>query len=152
MVTYKRTNSKDPDFMKLAEELEADLKIRDGEQHETYAQLNKISLLKYAIVAYDHERPVGCGALREYNDDSMEVKRMFVAADKRNLGIATEILRLLERLAMNLKCKKCLLETGINQPEAIQFYLKNGYRNIPKYGQYENSGNSVCFEKILFNE
>ena len=136
--------------MKLAAELEADLKIRDGEQHETYAQLNKTGPLKYAIVAYDHEIPVGCGALREYNDDSMEVKRMFVAVDKRKLGIATEILRLLEQLALYLKCKKLLLETGINQPEAIQFYLKNGYRNVPKYDQYNNSENSICFEKILF--
>ena len=64
-------------------------------------------------------------------------------------GIATQILTELEKWATELSFKKCVLETGKKQPEAIALYIKNGYKIIPNYGQYEGVENSVCFEKLL---
>jgi hypothetical protein len=49
--------------------------------------------------------------------------------------------------AGELSYKKCILETGIRQAEAIGLYRKSGYVLIPNYGQYEGIENSVCFEK-----
>jgi GNAT superfamily N-acetyltransferase len=79
----------------------------------------------------------------------MEVKRMYVPPARRGQGIATAILKRLEEWAAGMDYKKCLLETGMNQPEAIALYKKNGYAIIANYGQYKNVDNSVCFEKIL---
>ena len=149
MITYNKTNSNNRDFRKLVAELDADLKIRDGEDHAFYAELNKIDKIKYVIVAHDGKSPVGCGAIREYSDDTMEVKRMYVVPNRRGLGIATAILKNLEKWAVDLNFKKCLLETGKNQPEAIALYQKNKYRIVPNFGKYENVENSICFEKVV---
>lgn len=123
--------------------------MRDGEDHLFYAQLNKTATIKHVIVAYDKQQAVGCGAIRQYANDMMEVKRMFVLLSSRGQGIASAILQELEAWCKELGHKKCILETGKNQPEAIALYLKNNYTLIPNYGHYHDVGNSVCFEKIL---
>jgi putative acetyltransferase len=148
-IIYTRTNSDSADFQQLVTQLDADLAIRDGDQHGFYHQFNKTTGLKYVIVAYDQEHPVGCGAIKEYSEGVMEVKRMYVLPARRGHGIATAILERLEEWAAGMDYKKCLLETGKRQPEAIALYQKNGYAIIANYGQYENVENSVCFEKIL---
>jgi putative acetyltransferase len=104
---------------------------------------------KKLVVAYEDEEPAGCGAIKEYKHDIMEIKRVFVPPDKRGKGIATEVLKELEQWTRELNYKKCILETGKKQQEAISLYLKNQYKRIPNYGQYENVENSVCFEKVL---
>jgi len=145
----KRTDSEDPDFCQLVKELDIDLKLRDGEEHVFYSQFNKTDKIKHVIVAYDHDLPVGCGALKSYSNDTMEVKRMYVSENQLSKGIASEILHALETWSKELGYKKCILETGKKQPEAIRLYEKNQYRIIPNYGPYENVENSVCFEKVL---
>ena len=42
MITLKRTNSDDPDFQNLVRELDKELAVRDGDEHDYYAQFNKI--------------------------------------------------------------------------------------------------------------
>jgi GNAT superfamily N-acetyltransferase len=149
MISCTRSNSENEDFHKLVKELDADLAIRDGKDHSFYARFNKIDAIKYVIVAYDNEIPVGCGAIKEYAQDTMEVKRMYVPLNRRAHGIASIILKELEQWAIELSYTKCILETGEKQPEAIALYKKNGYRIMPNFGQYENVKNSVCFEKKL---
>jgi putative acetyltransferase len=149
MITYTRTDAANKDFRQLVAELDKDLSIRDGADHSFYAPFNMIDTIKYAIVAHDSETPVGCGAIKEYAADAMEVKRMFVLPHRRGQGIATAILKELELWASEIGYKNCLLETGYKQPEAIALYKKSDYRIIPNYGQYEGVQNSVCFEKKL---
>lgn len=149
MINCIKTNSDNEDFWQLVNELDADLKIRDGEEHTFYDQFNKIDNIKHVIVAYNNEAPVGCGAIKEYAPDTMEVKRMYVSLNSRGQGVATIILKELEQWAVELNHRKCLLETGKKQPEAIGLYKKNGYQIIPNFGQYKNVANSICFEKLL---
>ena len=149
MIKLLRTSAINVDFIELVKSLDADLKIRDGEEHSFYNQFNKLDSIKHVIVAYDNEMPVACGAIKEYQGDTTEIKRMFVLPIGRRKGIASKILIELEHWAKELSYAKCILDTGINQPEAIELYHKNGYHIITNYGQYENAINSVCFEKIL---
>lgn len=149
MTSCLRTNSGNKDFQNLVVALDAELKILDGDDHAFYAQFNKTGNLKYVIVAYENEIAVGCGAIREYSPDTMEVKRMYVPVTHRKKGIASNVLAELEAWARELNCKKCVLETGKRQPEAIGLYTKAGYTIIPNFGQYKNMENSVCFEKVL---
>jgi len=134
MITLTRTNSKNKDFQKLVKELDGDLKMRDGEEHSFYAQFNKIDTIKYVVVAYDEDKPVGCGALKEYAEKMMEVKRMYVPLKKRGKGIASMVLEELEKWSKELGMEKCILETGKKQPEAIRLYEKNNYHVIPTRG------------------
>ena len=106
-------------------------------------------MIKHAVVAYLEDEAVGCGAIRPFDDRSVEVKRMFVPLKHRGRGIAKEILKELETWTVELSFKRCILETGLKQPEAIALYTKAGYMPIPNYGQYQGMYNSVCFEKLL---
>lgn len=149
MITVARTNSDDADFQNLVRKLDKELAIRDGDEHEFYAQFNKIDAIKNVVVAYENDEPVGCGAIKKFSDDTMEVKRMFTPEMQRGKGVATVVLRELEAWAKELNYQKCILETGLKQPEAIALYRKNGYAQIPNYGQYTGMENSVCFEKHI---
>lgn len=152
MIHLMRTNSQDPHFINLVNLLDSELAIRDGDEHSFYNQFNSISQIKYAIVAYENNKSIGCGAIKEFSKEAMEVKRMFVLPDKRGKGYAAVILRGLEEWALALGYPKSILETGKKQPEAIKLYLKNGYEQIPNYGQYSGVENSKCFMKDLIKQ
>ncbi len=150
MVQLLRTNSEHPDFVHLVQLLDVDLAGRDGaEAHAYYAQFNKIDSIRHAIVAYLEEVPVGCGAIKAFDEQTMEVKRMYTPPEHRGKGIARQVLAALEGWSAALGYTRCVLETGKRQPEAIRLYEKCGYQIIPNYGQYIGVENSVCFEKML---
>ncbi|MDN3672384.1 GNAT family N-acetyltransferase [Flavobacterium branchiarum] len=149
MITLKRTNSEDIDFKNLVVLLNQDLKIRDGADHDFYNQFNGIDTIKHAIVIYEDEVAIGCGAFREKENDVAEIKRMFVHPDYRKRGIASAVLKELEKWATEVDYKYTLLETGVNQPEAIALYKKQDYAVIPNYPPYDVMDNSVCMKKKL---
>ncbi|WP_210462514.1 GNAT family N-acetyltransferase [Rufibacter roseolus] len=149
MIELVRTDSTNPDFVELVSLLDADLHVRDGDDHSFFAQFNKITAIKHVVVAYLHEVPVGCGAIKAYSQDTVEVKRMFVLPEFRGQGIAGEILAELERWAAELDYSTLILETGKAQPEAIRLYTKSNFKVIPNFGQYENIESSVCMQKAV---
>ena len=151
MIQLIRTNSENKHFIELVISLDADLADRDGSDHPFYAQFNKINKIKYAVLAYENDIPVACGAIKEYEPNVLEIKRMYVAPEHRGKGIATKVLSELENWAAELSFTKCILETGKKQPEAIRLYTRNGYQLIPNYGQYTGIENSLCFEKEIKN-
>lgn len=144
-----RTNSESPDFQKLASRMEEELRIRDGDEQEFYASLNQIGKLAQVLVAYEEDKPVGCGALRSFDEESIEIKRMYVEPDCRGKDFATALLAELEKWASELSYNSLVLETGKKQPEAITLYKKTGFSQIPRFGRYLNSVNSICFKKTL---
>ena len=149
MITILRTSSENKDFISLVNLLDADLALRDGNEHSFYHQFNKIDLIKYAVILYENNLAVACGSIKQLNSDTMEVKRMYTLPESRGKGLASLVISELESWARELSFKKCILETGKKQPEAIKLYKKNGYRLIPNYGQYTGVENSLCFEKDL---
>ena len=144
-----RTNSENIDFINLVKKLDNYLKITDGDEHEFYNQFNNIDVLQHAVVLYIDDVAVACGAFKKFNESAVEVKRMYVDKEYRNQGNAKIILEELETWAKEIGNKKCILETGKRQVEAVQFYYKCGYKVIPNYGQYKAMENSICFEKEL---
>jgi GNAT superfamily N-acetyltransferase len=144
-----RTDSQNLDFKNLVRLLDAELAITDGEEHAFYDQFNKIDMIKYVVVGYFENRPVACGAIKEFDALTMEVKRMYVVKSERGKGQASRILKALENWAREMSYSRCVLETGIRQPDAIALYKKNSYTLIPNYGQYIGVENSLCFEKYL---
>lgn len=149
MPTLLRTNSENEDFKTLVKLLDEGLKITDGDDHDFYNQFNKIDTIKYVIITYHEGKAVGCGAIKRFDDETMEIKRMFVSENQRGKGIASQILRELENWATELGFKNCVLETGKRQVEALGVYKKNGYEIIENYGQYAGVENSLCFGKEI---
>jgi len=149
MFALKRTTSDAIDFNKLVVQLDAYLAILDGEEHAFYAQFNKSSLLKNALVCFKNGIPVGIGAYKEFDATTAEMKRMYVLPEQRNKGIASLILTELENWAKEENYTVSLLETGCLQKEAIALYQKLGYSIIENFGQYAGVENSVCMKKQL---
>ncbi len=143
-----RTDSSNEDFVQLVKQLDEYLAYKDGEEHSYYVQFNKIDSLKNCVVLYEDSVAVGCGAIRSFDDETMEVKRMYVKPGNRNKGYANAILKNLEDWVKELGYKSTILETGKRQEEAVRLYSKT-YAVIPNYGQYQGIEDSLCFKKEL---
>jgi len=104
-----RTNSNNSDFIALVKSLDDYLKTTDGDEHEFYNQFNAIHILQYVIVAYIENTPVGCGAFKTYNGDTVEIKRMYVKPSARKQGLAKTILSALENWSLEIGYKQALL-------------------------------------------
>jgi GNAT superfamily N-acetyltransferase len=149
MVTVERTNSGNEDFQELIKHLDAYLRIQDGDDHAFYAQYNKVDAIRWVVVAYNDGVAAGCGAIKPYGEQTIELKRMFVQQGNRGKGIAQAMLKELEQWASEEGFSTCILETGIKQVEAIRLYTKAGYERMENYGQYAGVENSVCMQKQL---
>ena len=80
--------------------------------------------------------PVASGALRRLDEQTAEVKRMYVAPEVRRQGVARAVLAYLEEYARSTGVARLVLETGNEQPEALAFYTSAGYRPVTPYGFY----------------
>lgn len=149
MLSLIKTNSDSSDFRSLVVLLDADLQSRYGEQQSFFSQFNKLDHIHHVIVVYENNQPVGCGAFKAYEPGVAEIKRMFVQQQNRGKGIAGQILAALEQWAKEEGFKSCILETGLEQPEAIRVYEREGYKRTPNYGQYIGVEISVCMKKDL---
>jgi len=143
----KRTTSNDPDFQKLVLLLDQFLRSKDDEDHDFYAQHNKTDHIKHVVVAYHENEAIGCGAFKVFDENSVEIKRMFVIESFRGKQVAHLIIAELELWANELQFDDYILETGTNNPRAIALYKKLGYHFIPNYGPYEGVTTSVCLKK-----
>ncbi|MET0462230.1 MAG: GNAT family N-acetyltransferase [Chitinophagaceae bacterium] len=149
MFDLKRTDNQDPDFRYLIPLLDQDLRSRYNDLQDTYDQHNVIVNVDTVIIAYADEKPVGCGCFKQFDDSSVEMKRMYVKPDFRRQGISTAILKELENWAIENGFRNAVLETGNLQEEAIALYEKLGYTIIPNYPPYESIESSICMQKEL---
>jgi putative acetyltransferase len=149
MPVILRTNSDNPDFKKLTDELDIELCRIYNTNPEDYEEYNRISGLPTVVLAYENEEVIGCGCFKAFNDTAVEIKRMFIRENQRGKGVASSILTELEIWAKEMGYSKVVLETGKGQPHAINLYKKHGYKQTENYNQYDELGISVCLEKVL---
>lgn len=149
MLTIKRTNGNDADLKELIMHLDKFLWGIYNKEMEYFGRFNYVDTAHWAILVYNDETPVGCGCLREFDADTVEVKRMFVRPSERKKGIATMVLNELEKWARQLGYKKVILETGASLTEAVNLYQKHQYEITDNYGPYIGIQESVCMKKII---
>ncbi|MGP4084677.1 GNAT family N-acetyltransferase [Streptomyces sp. KR55] len=99
------------------------------------------------FVAYEEDRPVGCGALRRLEPGVGEIKHVWVHPDARRLGLARRILEALEQEALRRAWRVVRLDTHAVLTEAQTMYRACGYTEIPAYGEHVYA--SHWFEKRL---
>ena len=148
MIAIIRTNSDNQEFKELVKLLNSDLAQRDGETHPL-TKFNDISDLNNVVLALRKDKAIGCGAISEYDSNTMEIKRMYVSLETRGLRIGGKILSELENWSKELGNSKCILFMGSKQPEASKLYQRNKYNLIEKYGKLKNISDSICLAKDL---
>jgi DNA-binding MarR family transcriptional regulator/GNAT superfamily N-acetyltransferase len=80
-------------------------------------------------------RPIGCGALKAKERRIGDVKRMWVAAEARGLGIGRRLLAALEAEARQRGLKTLRLETNRSLVEAQALYRRAGYREVAPFNE-----------------
>lgn len=107
------------------------------------------------LIGYVDGVAVASGSWRNPGDperlraEDAELKRMYVDPALRGKGLARRLLGELERSASLAGFKRCVLETGTEQPEAIGLYRSCGYEPIAKFGAYRDDALSRCFGKEI---
>jgi DNA-binding MarR family transcriptional regulator/GNAT superfamily N-acetyltransferase len=101
------------------------------------------------LLAQIRDQPVGCGALKFHGTEPAELKRMWVAASARGLGVGRRILAELERHARQRGVAVLRLETNRRLTEAIQLYRSAGYAEVPAFNDETYAHH--WFEKRLTN-
>jgi DNA-binding MarR family transcriptional regulator/GNAT superfamily N-acetyltransferase len=81
------------------------------------------------LVATLHDAPIGCGALKFHAGAPTELKRMWVAASARGLGVGRRLLAELEAHAGPV----VRLETNGSLTEAISLYRSSGYAEVSPF-------------------
>ena len=146
---FIRTSSDNADFRKMVIALDKDLYHRNGETQKLYEQYNQIDKIKHAIVIFVDDKAVGCGCFKRFDDETVEIKRMFVLPEMRGKHLAAQLLQELENWAIEEGYRKSVLETGLRQLEAIRLYTRSGYLQTENYGQYIGMEDSICYRKGL---
>ena len=148
---FKRTDGKDKDFIENCRLLDIDLDRRVGKKikRDKYKKFNQIDEIQQAIVVYEGNKAVGGGAIRRYNDEDIELKRVFVHAEYQGQGIGSKLVSLLIEWAMELGYKRMILETGELLAESCDVYKKLGFQVISNYGPYVDMEESLCMAKEL---
>jgi hypothetical protein len=148
-LTIKRTTSDDIDFQQLVTMLDNELWNELNEDQSTYDQYNKVPGLDTVIVIYENIIPVAIGCFKKYDEETVEIKRMFVKKDYRGRGISRLVLEELEGWAIESGFNKSILETSVKFKPARGLYTAAGYAVIDNYDQYKGLAESVCMKKEL---
>ena len=99
------------------------------------------------VARSENGRAVGCVALRVLSDGVVEVKHLFVDPSARRLGVATALMGAVEQEAHG-RNSRIVLETGVEQPEALALYRARGYNERSRYeGSDADGEGSVYFER-----
>lgn len=140
-----------PDFIQLSYELDTYLNIAIGAEskRKKYKQFNQLDTMNYVILAYDEEVPIGCAALRQYSENEIELKRVFVRENFRKQHIGSQMLAHLISYAQTLGYSRMLLETGEFLKASVKLYKQLGFEKIQNYGAYANIQESLCMARNL---
>ena len=145
----RRTISEDPGFRLLISHLDNELWNELHEDQATYDQFNKVNDIKTAIVVYVNGKPAAIGCFKKFNDNTVEIKRMFVEKEFRGRGLSKYVLNELEKWALECGYQYAVLETSVHFTVAQHLYTGAGYKIIKNYDQYTGLTESVCMRKEL---
>ena len=156
MISVRSVEIGDPTAAALWAEQQSELFVRYGEPDaDAHFALDMPpdALVTSLIAVTDEGEPVGTGLLRwspfASGAGSVEVKRLYVRPEHRGKGYSRVIMGALEHAAARAGAVRIVLETGVEQPEAIALYEDIGYSRIPGYGEYMDDPRSICFGKDL---
>jgi ribosomal protein S18 acetylase RimI-like enzyme len=85
------------------------------------------------ILSCEDDKPFGCVAVRKFEDDTCEMKRLYIPNSYRGKGIGRELAERIISKAKEFGYKKMRLDTLETMAEAISLYKTLGFAEIPKY-------------------
>ncbi|MER7399434.1 GNAT family N-acetyltransferase [Streptomyces sp. NPDC000151] len=99
------------------------------------------------LMARYGDEPGGCAGVRLLAPGTAELKRMYVRPELRGSGGSGALLAAAEAAARGLGARRVRLDTRLDLVEAIAFYRRSGFVEIPAYN--EGPYAQIWFEKRL---
>jgi putative acetyltransferase len=141
-----------PDALSLLQQAAAEAQALYPELHDPQAPspTNPPTPARGAyFVAYEGAQAIGMGAHRPIDQETSEVRRMYVLSSARRTGLAKCLLDQIEAHARAQGFRRLMLETGYRQIPAMRLYEACGFQRIPPFGVYKDDPTSVCYEKSI---
>ncbi|AEV30067.1 acetyltransferase [Sphaerochaeta pleomorpha str. Grapes] len=145
----KIVDTADPDFLYLVTLLDRELDKSCQQAHQLCEQYNQLDAILVVVLIYQEKIPVACGAFKQFDSNTVEIKRVFVKEEYRGLGLSKLLLAELERIGKEEGYSFAVLETGKHLHSARGLYAHRNYRVIPNYGPYRQIESSICMKKEL---
>ncbi len=103
------------------------------------------------LLASDHGAALGCVALRQLDDESGEMKRMYVDDAGRGLGVGRALGEAVVQRGRDLGHSAMYLDTSVEQHEAIGLYRSLGFEECEPYHEVPDAmrGWLLFFRKEL---
>jgi GNAT superfamily N-acetyltransferase len=101
----------------------------------------------FLVVRDDHGEAIGCGGVKLLDEDTAEIKRMWLAPAARGKGAGAQLLQTLEDAARDLGATEARLDTNRLLTAAIALYERHGWRQVPPYN--DNTYATHWFAKTL---
>jgi len=100
------------------------------------------------LLALHENQAAGCVALRKLDDETCEMKRLYVKPQYRNLRIGKALVDALIRVAQVAGYRRMRLTTVVTMERAISIYQAWGFKEIPAYCHHPVPG-TVFMELTL---
>ena len=137
------------DFLMLADKLDEYYFEIVGPVQALYAEVNKPYNMNGLCVVYEDGEPVGCGAWKQIDETTAEIKRIYVLPQHRRKGVASMIVKGMEADALKAGFRHYILETARTTMDSANLYFSLGYKEIDYYGSPAGAENCRCFEKNI---
>lgn len=150
-IRFGWTNGSDKafhDFYLKTEEFYCSI-VGGKKNREAFIPYNISEAISDVLIAEAEGKAVGCGGLKMYSKNAIEIKRLWVEPEYRGKHIATELMERLEERAEKEGCTRLILQTRPQMEEAVGLYKKRGYKLIDNYPPYDKLEGAICFEKRI---
>lgn len=141
------TNEKDERFIQLSNELNDEYYMNIGEDSLKYLEYNTLEDPHVVLLVLNWGNPIACGSYRIFDNESVEIRRVYVKKRYRKKKIAYKLVKALEKLAMENNFKYSYIETGTDNLAAINLYKKLGYEKIENFGFFKDDDLCICMRK-----
>ncbi len=149
-LTFEARAYDDPDVVRLVDEVQQEYVVRYGGPDAAAVTPGEFAPPSglFLMGLLDGE-PAATGAWRRLDGTRAEIKRMYVRGPMRRRGLARLMLTELERTAAAAGVTELVLNTGLEQPEAIALYEASGYTPVPGFGHYADAPRAVFLGRHL---
>ncbi len=120
-------------FREYADSLTIDLAFQNFEDEMAHFPRGYLSPDGALYVASGYDKTLGCVAVRRLDDESCEMKRLYVCPDARGSGLGRLLAEAAIEAARGLNYRRMRLDTLPSMDAARELYADLGFRQIAPY-------------------
>lgn len=123
--------------------------VGGAKNREAFIPYNISENIQYVLLVYKDGVCVACSGMKQYSEQDIEIKRVWVEPAFRGEKIATQMMSKIEKKAKEMGFRRTILQTRPIMEDAVALYKKLGYYQIENYPPYDKLQGAVCYAKDI---